>query len=162
MRAIYITKLPYKTTKKSNYIRPALYGAGGINNRKADSFAENKKGVTMKLKAKVFALTLILFALFTVPILTSCGKQNADNNATDEVKTYTVTFVVDGAETATQQIKESEKAVKPLDPEKTNYVFVGWFNGDTEWDFETMQVRNSITLTAKWTAEFTPPYLPRS
>ena len=116
----------------------------------------------MKLKAKVFALTLILFALFAVPILASCGKQNSDNDATDEVKTYTVTFIVDGAETWTQQIKEGEKAVKPTDPEKTNYVFVGWFNGETEWNFETMQVAGSITLTAKWTAEFTPPYLPRS
>ena len=116
----------------------------------------------MNLKAKVFALTLILFALFTVPILTSCGKQNSDNNATDEDKTYTVTFVVDGAETATQQIKEGEKAVKPIDPEKTNYVFVGWYNGETEWNFETMKVNGSVTLTAKWRDEFTPPYLPRS
>ena len=141
-----------------------------------------------KLKTKIIALFLAAF--LTIPVLSGCDKKGdnlpsggnnseitdgengnqgngsqdnqGDNSEGEKVQTFTVTFVSNGGtEIAPQQIKQGEKAVKPIDPEKTNYVFVGWFNGDTEWNFETMQVSNSITLTAKWTVEFTPPYLPR-
>ena len=142
-----------------------------------------------KLKTKIIALFLAAF--LTIPALSGCdkkgdnltsggnnseitdgengnqgnGSQNnqGDNSEGEKVQTFTVTFVSNGGtEIAPQQIKQGEKAVKPIDPEKTNYVFVGWYNGEAEWNFETMKVNGSVTLTAKWRDEFTPPYLPRS
>ena len=142
-----------------------------------------------KLKTKIIALFLAAF--LTIPVLSGCDKKGdnlpsggnnseitdgengnqgngsqdnqGDNSQGEEAEIFTVTFVSNGgAEIAPQQIKQGEKAVKPLDPEKTNYVFVGWYNGETEWNFETMKVNGSVTLSAKWRDEFTPPYLPRS
>ena len=142
-----------------------------------------------KLKTKIIALFLAAF--LTIPALSGCDKKGdnqtsggnnseitdgengnqgngsqdnqGDNSEGEKVQTFTVTFVSNGGtEIAPQQIKQGEKAVKPIDPEKTNYVFVGWYNGETEWNFETMKVNGSVTLTAKWRDEFTPPYLPRS
>ena len=142
-----------------------------------------------KLKTKIIAL--LLAAFLTIPVLSGCDKKGdnlpsggnnseitdgengnqgngsqdnqGDNSQGEEAEIFTVTFVSNGGtEIAPQQIKQGEKAVKPTEPEKTNYVFVGWYNGETEWNFETMKVNGSVTLTAKWTAEFTPPYLPRS
>lgn len=139
-----------------------------------------------KLKTKIIALFLAAF--LTIPALSGCEKKgdnltsggnnseitdgengNQGNGSQDnqgdngEAEIFTVTFVSNGGtEIAPQRIKQGEKAVKPMDPEKTNYVFVGWYNGETEWNFETMKVNGSVTLTAKWRDEFTPPYLPRS
>ena len=142
-----------------------------------------------KLKTKIIALFLAAF--LTIPVLSGCDKKGdnlpsggnnseitdgengnqgngsqdnqGDNSQGEEAEIFTVTFVSNGGtEIAPQQIKQGEKAVKPLEPEKTNYVFVGWYNGETEWNFETMKVNGSVTLIAKWRNEFTPPYLPRS
>ena len=103
---------------------------------------------------KKTAIVLTLFLSICLAFAAGC---------LEEVNSLTVRFDSNGGtEIAPQQIKQGEKAVKPIDPEKTNYVFVGWYNGEAEWDFETMKVNGSVTLTAKWRDEFTPPYLPRS
>ena len=60
---------------------------------------------------------------------------------------YTVKFVVDGAEEV-QTVKEGEKAVKPVDPEKDGYVFKGWFVGEEEYDFSA--VTADVEVTAKF------------
>lgn len=65
---------------------------------------------------------------------------------------FTVTF--DG-ENGTVY-KYGEKVKKPADPvrEDTNeykYVFDGWYNGNTAWDFDKDVVTADISLVAKWT-----------
>ena len=47
------------------------------------------------------------------------------------------------------------KIEKPADPEKEEdeeytYTFKGWFNGETEWNFETDVVTENVTLVAKF------------
>ena len=47
------------------------------------------------------------------------------------------------------------KIEKPADPEKEEddeytYTFKGWYNGETEWDFETDVVTENVTLVAKF------------
>ena len=48
------------------------------------------------------------------------------------------------------------KIIKPAtDPEKAadaeyTYTFAGWYNGETEWNFETDTVTENVTLTAKF------------
>lgn len=61
----------------------------------------------------------------------------------------TVTFLSDGEHTAPPQIRANAPADQPADPTKEGYTFIGWYNGESEWDFET-PVTEALTLTAKW------------
>lgn len=45
-------------------------------------------------------------------------------------------------------------AVAPVDPVKDGYVFAGWYNGSTKYDFP-QTVTSNITLSAKWVNEVT-------
>ena len=123
----------------------------------------------MKIKIKIFALAVALGMLLAVPILTGCEKGNRDAGGNAEPETYTVTFISDGGTAVSAQtVKEGEKATKPADPIKTvvvngtviDYEFSGWYSGETLWNFETMKVTQDTVLTAKWTQDYTPPYLP--
>lgn len=63
-------------------------------------------------------------------------------------KTYTVTFDVEGIEA--QEVKHKDKVTKPAeDPTKEGFVFAGWLNGETAYDFE-LPVTSDLALTAKW------------
>jgi len=70
----------------------------------------------------------------------------------DEVtRKYNVTF--DGKNS--KKYEYGSLITKPADPEKeatsTNeYEFVGWFNGETAWDFENDTVSGDVNLTAKF------------
>lgn len=61
----------------------------------------------------------------------------------------TVTFLSDDEHTAPPQIRANTPADRPADPTKEGYTFIGWYNGESEWDFET-PVTADLTLTAKW------------
>ena len=61
----------------------------------------------------------------------------------------TVTFLSDGESAAPSQIRANTPADRPADPTKEGYTFIGWYNGESEWDFET-PVTTGLILTAKW------------
>lgn len=70
----------------------------------------------------------------------------------EDSQLFKVVFDSDGgSDVATQYVIEGEKAVEPTDPTKEDYTFVGWFIGETEYDFDT-EVTNHITLKASWEA----------
>ena len=58
-------------------------------------------------------------------------------------------------------VKSGEKIPEPPNPRKADlkqqYVFKGWYIGDSKWDFKNGIVTGNITLTAKWelTGDFT-------
>lgn len=62
---------------------------------------------------------------------------------------YTVTFLSDGEHTAPPQIRANTPAARPADPTKEGYTFIGWYNGESEWNFADA-VATDLTLTAKW------------
>ena len=62
---------------------------------------------------------------------------------------YTVTFQSEGGSEVASQIRANTPAARPADPTKEGYTFIGWYNGESEWDFET-PVTAVLTLTAKW------------
>lgn len=63
---------------------------------------------------------------------------------------FEIKFNTDGADTIESQlIQKNGKIEKPADPVKEGYEFLGWYNGDEEWDFEN-KITENITLTAKW------------
>ena len=67
---------------------------------------------------------------------------------------YEITFNlnVGSGEVNSQQVKIGDLIVKPTDPVRENYRFLGWENSDTNklWNFETDVVTENLTLTAKW------------
>ena len=62
---------------------------------------------------------------------------------------YTVTFQSEGGSEVASQIRANTPADQPADPTKEGYTFIGWYNGESEWSFET-PVTADLTLTAKW------------
>ena len=62
---------------------------------------------------------------------------------------YTVTFQSEGGSEVASQIRANAPAARPADPTKEGYTFIGWYNGESEWDFEA-PVTADLTLTAKW------------
>lgn len=66
-------------------------------------------------------------------------------------KKYTVKFDTKGGSKIKNQIITSGKKVsKPKNPTKKNYLFAGWYNGKTKYNFNKPVTKN-LTLTAKWT-----------
>lgn len=63
------------------------------------------------------------------------------------IKGCTVTFMNGSSQYAMQVV--NGKASAPDTPVKSGYRFVGWYNGNAKWDFDT-PVTENLTLTAKW------------
>ncbi len=69
-----------------------------------------------------------------------------------EKKTYTVTFDTNGGNGDTTKTVEHGATVKAPMASKPKHTLLGWYNGDTKWDFKTDTVTEDITLTARWEA----------
>lgn len=70
---------------------------------------------------------------------------------TDMLYPFTVTFDSNGGTAvAAQTVWRNHKATMPEMPSNPGSTFLGWFNGENEWTFETDTVTENITLTAKW------------
>ena len=97
----------------------------------------------MKCTVRLLALLVLLPLLFV-------GCNDPQTNDPEPVY-YTVTFDSNGgAAVESQHIIEGEKAVKPPRPDREQRSnFLGWYLGDTEWNFDTVVTAN-ITLVAKW------------
>ncbi|MBQ8426017.1 MAG: InlB B-repeat-containing protein, partial [Clostridia bacterium] len=63
---------------------------------------------------------------------------------------FTLTLVVEGKDDETRQVASGNKIQKPENPSKVFFVFAGWYNGETLWNFETDVMKSNITLTAKF------------
>jgi len=80
--------------------------------------------------------------------------ENFDIPKVQMVSAVTVTFIDwDGTVLDTQSVKIGSGAIVPDDPARTGYTFIGWYDGDIEFDFDTPIIED-ITLIAKW--ELTP------
>ena len=62
---------------------------------------------------------------------------------------YTVTFVTEKENEVPSQIRANAPAAQPDNPTKEGYTFIGWYNGEEKWNFET-PVTADLPLTAKW------------
>ncbi len=60
-----------------------------------------------------------------------------------------VTFDVDGVKNEVL-VSKGNVVSKPDDPTKDGYVFVGWFNGDEEFDFSAPILTDEVNLVAKF------------
>ena len=67
-----------------------------------------------------------------------------------EGEMYTVTFDSNGGTTIrSKKVNENDIVIKPTEPKREGYKFLGWYLGDEEFDFDT-KITSNITLTAKW------------
>lgn len=67
-----------------------------------------------------------------------------------ENKKFTITFNSDGGSSViSQTVEEGKTGVKPVDPTKSGYTFMGWKLGATTYDFDTT-VTKDINLIASW------------
>lgn len=65
---------------------------------------------------------------------------------------YIVTFDTGVSDDLTVSVYENETVLKPEEPKRNGYNFVGWYYGDFKYDFD-MPVRKSFTLKAIWEKE---------
>ena len=67
------------------------------------------------------------------------------------IKENTVTFMNGDSRYALEVVASGNKVVAPVfTPLKAGYDFVGWYNGDTKYEFN-QTITSDITLTAQWT-----------
>ena len=74
-----------------------------------------------------------------------------DLSVTIAPEIYTVTFVYDDGATEDVFVEavEGKTVAQPADPALDGYTFLGWFLGESEFDFDT-PITGDLTLTAKW------------
>ena len=117
-------------------------------------FCENE-GENMKIKKILVGCGAIFATLGLVSCATSEGK-----DPVTEVVEYTVTFdYKNGNPSASSQIQEGQKVIKPTDPIKEGFKFIAWYKEDTYvtvWNFDEDVVTGNITLYAKWEEQSNP------
>lgn len=71
-------------------------------------------------------------------------------------KEHTVIFYLDEElteEYESEIVLDGNKVLKPTEPEKVGYSFVGWFVEDEEFDFDS-EVKDDLNIVAKWKTEY--------
>lgn len=102
-------------------------------------------------------LTWILAGLTTINTLTSCTTQipeesNLSKSSITEEESNIYQIILkdeNGAEISRATILKMAILKEPDTPQKIGYEFLGWYNGDEKYDFNS-PVNSDITLTAKW------------
>ena len=78
---------------------------------------------------------------------------SVDSTLTINGTCYTVNFNLNGGSGSISPQRfvntKTSTALRPTNPTRSGYKFIGWYNGDTKYTF-TEPVTQSITLTAKW------------
>lgn len=67
-----------------------------------------------------------------------------------EKASYTVTFDANGGTGSTKKTVKHGDSVNAPFATKPKHTLLGWYNGDTQWNFKVDTVTSDITLVAKW------------
>ena len=126
----------------------------------------------MLFKRTIALITAIISVLFVVSLGGCFGGDGETERATikpeesEESRESEIVFTVifdsaGGTKVEAATVKSGERIPEPPEPKRSNtkqqYVFKGWYIGDSKWDFKNGIVTGDITLTAKWelTGDFT-------
>ena len=64
---------------------------------------------------------------------------------------YTITFMSDDEIYTTNEAYEGKNIIRPTDPSKTGYTFLGWYDeNDDYWVFNGYEAHKDLVLYAKW------------
>lgn len=92
----------------------------------------NKKKIIIAVILLLLIIGIVLFFAFR-------------NNKT----VLTVSYEVNGEIIKTENVEEGKTVIKPTDPTKDGYDFLGWFLGTEKFNFSTA-IKENIKLEAKW------------
>ena len=126
----------------------------------------------MLFKRTIALITAIISVLFVVSLGGCFGGDGETEKATikpekseESIESEIVFSVIfdsaGGTKVERLTVKSGEKIPEPPEPKRSNtkqqYVFKGWYIGNSKWDFKNGIVTGDITLTAKWelTGDFT-------
>ena len=104
-------------------------------------------------------IAFILALVMLVSVFSGCKKKETKKE--DDTVKYTIKFNADGGEFTEGKSKYRVEEGKPFKSavkttpvvEKEGYQFVGWYNGDIEYDPEN-KTTIDLTYTAKWLKEY--------
>ena len=139
-------------------VKTASYTVKHLQQNIADDNYTLKESETKTGKVgEAIAISAKSYYGFTVQAVT-VAESGTEVEIKYDRKMFTVTFDSDGGTAVSPQTMRYEaKATKPADPtkseERMSYVFLGWYNGDTAFDFATA-ITADITLKAKWLKGF--------
>jgi len=143
-----------------------LYGSTSKNGSDWTQGLEAWKDVQRSMTSGQWATLSVDISAFTYDFLSVVKLQAGDGNTAGEmyIKSievkkveYTVTFENEGETYATAKAEPNQTVSAPAEnPTKTAtpnaaYVFDGWYNGETKFDFAT-PITSDLTLTAKYTS----------
>lgn len=111
------------------------------------------------MKRYLKILSLLLSVLMLVSSFAGCKKDDKEENK--DVDTYTVRFDANGGEIVKGKAKYTVEESEPFGDfikkaptaEKEGFVFVGWFNGETEYNAKN-KTSVDIIFTAKWKKQY--------
>ena len=94
------------------------------------------------MNKKKIIITIILLLLVVTVIVETVMLLNRKT-------VLTVSYEVNGEVIKTENVEEGKTVVKPADPTKDGYDFLGWFLGTEKFDFSTA-IKENIKLEARW------------
>ena len=129
---------------------------GGAVNIYQDGHFSMTGGTIKSCKVDLGGLGMAVYGSNDKAVVTMIGGTFEDCGAFPySFDEFTVTFDSDGGSTVPEQKLRNTSAVKPADPKKSGYNFVGWYLGEEEYTFTANVVKN-ITLKAHWKPVATP------
>lgn len=127
-----------------------MRGGGTIESQ---TVSEGKKAVKPKNDPEKVGYTFDGWQLNGVPYsFDTPVTQNITLVAAWKVEELSVTFKSEGLPDDVKNVIYGNAAVQPKDPERSGYIFDGWYNGSAKYDFSA-PVTADIVLTAKWLSE---------
>lgn len=129
---------------------------GGAVNIYQDGHFSMTGGTIKSCKVDLGGLGMAVYGSNDKAVVTMIGGTFEDCGAFPySFDEFTVTFDSDCGSTVPEQKLRNTSAVKPADPKKSGYNFVGWYLGEEEYTFTANVVKN-ITLKAHWAPVATP------
>lgn len=99
---------------------------------------------------EVFDFSTVITKNITLTAKWAVVDKPVSGNTNTATKTYTVSFdSAGGTPVGSKRVGSNKTVVKPANPTRDGYTFIGWYNGTVKFDFATKITKN-ITLTAKW------------
>lgn len=93
-----------------------------------------KIGVSISILTILIIIGIIVLSLFSKPI-------------------YTVEFITNSdTSIKSQKVKAKDKVVVPVEPQREDFIFTGWYLNNEEFNFNTKVTKN-IILEARWIPE---------
>lgn len=127
-----------------------MRGGGTIESQ---TVSEGKKAVKPKNDPEKVGYTFDGWQLNGVPYsFDTPVTQDITLVAAWKVEELSVTFKSEGLPDDVKKVIYGNAAVQPKDPERSGYIFDGWYNGSAKYDFSA-PVTADLVLTAKWLSQ---------